>query len=184
MRPEVVARLDPYLRQGWAFVAMRLTSTEALNGSVDPVSLAFGSERPVYPMRMSAAASKPQRVVVYTLGEHRMQRTDSDAATQTVNIDYAGSVAGRIDDAVLASLARDGGAYLTKMSVQINDPGAIKSDFEFGIAPNDDPYQQVVYRDKDTDIAPFVFLAGVLAFAVVAIVVVLMIALRPRRKRV
>src|ERR1700736_6769132 len=28
MRPEVVARLDPYLSQGWAFVAMRLTSTD------------------------------------------------------------------------------------------------------------------------------------------------------------
>jgi hypothetical protein len=186
MRPEVVAQLDPYLRQGWAFVAMRLTSTVPLDGSLDPVSLVFTSERLVYPMRMSAAAQRPQRVVVYTLGQHRMQRTDSDAAKQTVNVDYAGSIAGRINDAVLTSLARDGGAYLTKMSVQIGDPGAIKSDFEFGVAPNDDPYQQVVYRDKNTGIMPFLFVAGALALAIVvtALAVVLVIVLlRPRAVR-
>ncbi|MBV8964773.1 MAG: DUF2330 domain-containing protein, partial [Mycobacteriaceae bacterium] len=144
MRPEVVSRLDPYLKQGWSFVAMRLTSTVALDGSVDPVMLTFSSDRLVYPMRMSAAAHTPQQVVVYTLGQHRMQRTDSDAATQSTTVDYAGSVAGRINYAALSSLAHDGGAYLTKTSVQIADPGSITSDFEFGVAPNDDPVQQVV----------------------------------------
>jgi hypothetical protein len=82
MRPEVVARLDPYLTQGWAMVAMRLTSTDQLNGRLAPVKLVFASDRLVYPMRMSAAAQTPQRVVVYTLGAHRMKRTDADAAAQ------------------------------------------------------------------------------------------------------
>ena len=34
MRREVVAQLDPYLDQGWAFVAMRLTSSERLDGQL------------------------------------------------------------------------------------------------------------------------------------------------------
>jgi hypothetical protein len=63
-------------------VAMRLTSTDQLNGRLAPVKLVFASDRLVYPMRMSAAAQTPQRVVVYTLGAHRMKRTDADAAAQ------------------------------------------------------------------------------------------------------
>ncbi|MBV9513924.1 MAG: DUF2330 domain-containing protein, partial [Mycobacteriaceae bacterium] len=185
MRPEVVSRLDPYLKQGWSFVAMRLTSTVALDGSVDPVMLTFSSGRLVYPMRMSAAAHTPQQVVVYTLGQHRMQRTDSDAATQSTTVDYAGLVAGRINDAALSSLAHDGGAYLTKTSVQIADPGSITSDFEFGVAPTDDPYQQVIYQDKNTDITPLLFVAGALLFVLVVAVagVVLMVVLLRRRGR-
>jgi hypothetical protein len=183
MRPEVVAQLDPYLKQGWAFVAMRLTSTDDLNGPVDPVRLVFTSDRLVYPMRMSAAAKTPQRVVVYTLGQHRMQRTDSDAGRQSVSVDYAGSIADRINDVELTALARDGGTFLTKVSVQINDPGAIASDFEFGQAPNDDPFQQVEYRDKDVDLMPFVLLGGGLLLVVVVVIVLVVVIVVVMRRR-
>jgi hypothetical protein len=182
MRPEVVARLDPYLSEGWAFVAMRLTSTDQLNGRLAPVKLVFASDRLVYPMRMSAAAQTSQRVVVYTLGEHRMQRTDPDAAAQRVEVDYAGSVAGRAHDPTLTELAGHG-AFLTKISVDISDPSAITSDFEFGRAPNDDAFQQVVYRDRSVDVTPFVFFGGLLLVFVVAVAVGIFFAVRTGRRQ-
>ena len=50
------AKLDPYLRQGWSFVAMRLTGEKPLSGQIDPVKLQFVPDRLGTPMRMSAAA--------------------------------------------------------------------------------------------------------------------------------
>ncbi len=85
LRQEISAGLDPYLREGWSVVAMRLTSTAPLNGPLAPVKLNFASDRLVYPMRMSAQARSPQNVVIYTLGEHRMARGDADAATQRMS---------------------------------------------------------------------------------------------------
>jgi len=173
MRPEVVGQLDAYLRQGWAFVAMRLTASGPLNGRLAPVMLRFDSDRLVYPMGMSAAATTPQRVVVYTLGAHRMQRTDADTATQAVTVDYAGRIAGRSHDPTVTELAARG-PYLTRMAVNIDRPSAITSDFVFDQAPSGDPYQRVVHRDEAVDITPFALGAGAV-LAVLAVDVVLII---------
>lgn len=124
MRPEVSAQLQPYLSQGWSFVAMRLTADLPLNGQLDPVRLDFASERLVYPMRMSAAAKETQRVVIYTLAQHRMQRTDADTTLQNVTVDYAGTIAGRTEDTTLTELATKN-PYLTKISSTITDPASI-----------------------------------------------------------
>lgn len=146
MRPDVVARLDPYLKQGWSFVAMRLTSPVPLNGQLDPVKLEFSSDRMVYPMRMSAAASTPQHVVIYTLGQQQMGRVDGDVDSQVVVTDYAGSIAGRATDQDLAALAAQS-PFLTRLSVQIDDPGAITSDFQFAPVSSGAAYQSVVDRE-------------------------------------
>ncbi len=143
LRPEVSAQLDPYLRQGWSFVAMRLTGEKPLNGQIDPVTLQFASDRLVYPMRMSAAAKNPQRVVIYALGEHRLQRTDADAARQNVTVDFAGSIAGRTTDETLTALSAHN-PYLTRITTTIPDPASITDDFTFGPAPSDEPFQQVI----------------------------------------
>jgi hypothetical protein len=168
LRPEISAGLEPYLRDGWSVVAMRLVAPGPLDGGLDPVRLTFASEQLVYPMRMSAHADSPQRVVIYTLGDHRMQRVDSDAAGQTVSVDYAGSIAGRTDDPTVTELARHG-AYLTRSSTQIGDPGAITTDFEFADAPDDEPFQRVIYRHEYTDITPLLFGAGLVAVALLAV---------------
>jgi hypothetical protein len=167
--PEVVASLDPYLREGWSFVAMRLTSAAPLNGPLPPVRLVFAGNRLVYPMRMSTAAQASQHVVIYTLGEHRTQRIDPDAARQHVEVDYAGSIANRGHDPTLTELARHG-AYLTRISIDIADPSTISSDFEFGPALNNYPYQRVSYRDVNENPTVVVIAAGVLVAAVAALV--------------
>lgn len=183
MRPEVSAQLQPYLRQGWSMVAMRLTGDKPLSGQLDPVRLDFASSRMVYPMRMSAAAKGTQHVVTYTLGQHRMQRTDSDAARQDVVVDFAGSVAGYTTDATLTELARQN-PYLTKITSTIDDPAAIAADFTFGPAPTDEPYRQVIRADGTVQTG---YPAGAIATAVVAALVAaasgtLLMRRRSRRK--
>lgn len=179
LRQEISAGLDPYLRDGWSVVAMRLTSDAPLNGPLAPVSLQFASDRLVYPMRMSAEAQGPQTVVTYTLGAHRMQRSDPDAATQPVDVDYAGSITGRTDDSTLTELSANGG-YLTKMTTRIYTPAEITSDFEFATAPTDDPFQRVVYRHQNRDATPLLLAGGL---AMVVLVVGGLVFLARRRSR-
>ncbi len=180
LRAEIAAGLDPYLREGWAVVAMRLTGPAPLNGDLDPVKLVFGSDRLVYPMRMSAQASGPQRVVIYTLGQHRMQRGDADAAAQPVQIDYAGHLAGRTADPTLVELSGNGD-YLTRTSVLIGEPATITSDFEFIPALDDTPFQRLLYRHEYRDVTPYVVIGGAAAVGLLGIVVIFAILLGRRR---
>ncbi|HEX5142879.1 MAG TPA: DUF2330 domain-containing protein [Mycobacterium sp.] len=161
--------LQPYLRDGWSTVAMRLTSPVPLNGGLDPVKLTFASPRLVYPMRMAAHADGPEKVVIYTLGPHRMQRVDPDSRAQQVSVDYAGTVGGRTVDTTLTGLSANGG-YLTALST-VAEPANVSSDFEFGPAPSDEPYQQLIYRHEYSDITPWIFGGGLAAVAAIALVV-------------
>ena len=168
MRPEVTAALAPYLEQGWSFVAMRLTGDTPLSGQLDPVRLDFTSDRLVYPMRMAAAAKDTQRVVIYTLAQHRMQRIDADADHQAVTVDYAGSIRGRSTNQALAELSARN-SYLTKISTTIDEPSSITTDFIFAPAPRDDPYQRVIGHDRDGGV-------GALLTALAASVLVVVLA--------
>jgi hypothetical protein len=147
---------------------MRLTGEQPLSGQLDPVRLDFTSDNLVYPMRMSAAAKDTQRVVVYTLAQHRMQRTDADADRQDVAVDYAGSIQGRTSDETLTELSVRN-PYLTRISTTITEPSSITTDFTFGPAPTDDPYQRVIGHREDTDHTDALLLA--LGASVVVIIV-------------
>jgi hypothetical protein len=177
MRPEVVAHLDPYLQQGWSFVAMRLTGSAPLNGTLPPVKLVFASDKLVYPMRLSAAARTSQRVLIYTLAPHRTQRDDPDAASEVTEIDYAGSIAGRGHDPTLVQLAA-AAPYLTRMTVTIYRPEQITSDFVFVPAPGDEAHQSVTYHN--TDISAFVLVGAVLLGLALAGAVIVVVRRRRR----
>lgn len=168
MKPEVTASLAPYVDEGWAFVAMRLTSDVPLAGGLDPVTLTFPSTRMVYPMRMSVAAGRSQEVTVYTLSEHRQRRSDADADTQSVDTEFAGRIDG-VRDPDLADLVGSG-AYLTRLSTFIGDPKQISSDFEFSNAATDEEY--VRYRYVSQDVRIFGFMGGPFLVAGGAFVVV------------
>ncbi|OBA83387.1 hypothetical protein A9W99_08650 [Mycobacterium sp. 1164966.3] len=181
IRPNVSAALDPYVRDSWSFVAMRLTSTAPIVGGLKPVRMTFQSPRLVYPMRLSVAAPAAQRVTIFTLTDHRQQRTDADASGQTSQVQFAGNVSGAVRDPLLRELAGNHGAYLTKMQIDIPKPAQITSDFEFGNAANDDPYRQVVYVDRDVGIPIEPILFVVLLFGAVLTAVVVIVVLRRRR---
>lgn len=141
LRPEVSATLDPYLREGWSFVAMRLTSAKPLSGALDPVRLTFDSDRLVYPMRMSAAATSPQRVRLYVFSDHRVARIDPDTAPHTITTEFASPVS-EPSEPDLKAIA-GGNNYLTELSIYIPDPATITSDFLLGPATKD-----VAVRDR------------------------------------
>lgn len=179
--PAVSAALDPYVRDGWAFVAIRLTSTDLIVGGLDPVWMTFRSSRLVYPMRLSVAAQEPQHVTIFTLSDHRQQRTDADAATQTTHVRFAGDMSTAVRDPLLRELIGNHGSYLTKVEVDIYQTSRISSDFTFGNAPNDDPYRQVVTVYDDVALPPLL-LVVVSAIAVGAAGGAVVVVLRRRRR--
>lgn len=187
IRPAVSDALGPYVRDGWSFVAMRLTSSEPLVGGLNPVRMTFQSSQLVYPMRLSVAAPSPQQVTVFTLSDHRQQRTDADASPgtgQSSEVQFAGNVATAVHDPLLRELTGNRGAYLTKIQVKIPDPGHISSDFSFGKAPNDDAYRQVVYVDRDVVIpVELIAFAGLVLTVIVATATFAVVAVRKRRRR-
>jgi hypothetical protein len=185
IRPAVSDALGPYLREGWSFVAIRLTSADPIVGGLKPVRMTFPSTQLVYPMRLSVAASGPQQVTIFTLSDHRQQRTDADAAAgQSVQVAFAGNVSAEVHDPLLRELAADHGGYLTKLQVNIPEPEKISSDFVFGNAASDESYRQVIYVNHDTVIP--IELVGFAVFLLIVIAVgvpVVIFAIRRRRRR-
>ncbi|KAF0847972.1 DUF2330 domain-containing protein [Nocardia caishijiensis] len=153
LRPEVSATLDPYLREGWSFVAMRLTSTDPLDGALDPVRLTFDSDRLVYPMRMSAAATTPQSVHLYVFGDQRLTRTDADTESQSTITEFASPVPA-LTDPDLVTLAA-GKTYLTELSISIPRPATITTDFTFAVSPTDAPVRDRVVRKEYVELLGF-----------------------------
>lgn len=83
--PEPVsALLDPYAEEGWTFTAVRYAEDAELSGEVEPLRFDFASEELVYPVRFSQAATSPQVLHLFVLGEEPMGRIDSSAAEQEV----------------------------------------------------------------------------------------------------
>lgn len=179
IRPEVAEALDPYVRDGWAFVAMRLTSAAPIQGGLDPVRLTFGSSQLVYPMRLSVAAQEPQHVTIFTLSDHRQQRTDADVAGQTTTVQFAGNISQSVHESLLREFAGNHGAYLTKTQTDIYQTSKITSDFVFANAPNDDAFRQVVVVNDYIDIPVELIVLAAVVIAIVAVVIVLL--LRTRR---
>lgn len=179
IRPEVAEALDPYVRDGWAFVAMRLTSAAPIQGGLDPVRLTFRSSQLVYPMRLSVAAQEPQHVTIFTLSDHRQQRTDADVSGQTTTVQFAGNIGQSVHESLLREFAGNHGAYLTKTQTDIYQTSKITSDFIFANAPNDDAFRQVVVVNDYIDIPIELIVLAAIVIAVVAVVIVLL--LRTRR---
>jgi hypothetical protein len=185
IKPAVSDALDPYVRDGWSFVAMRLTSSAPIVGGLNPVRMTFQSSRLVYPMRLSVAAPSPQQVTVFTLSDHRQQRTDADAsaqAAQSTQVQFARNISTAVSDPLLRELTGNHGGYLTKIQVNISKPAQISSDFTFGNAPNDDAYRQVVYVDHDVVIPiELILFVGFLLAAIAATVIFLLVRRQRRR---
>lgn len=167
MSEEFEQLVGPYVDEGWAFVAVRLTiEGEALDGALPPLEVTFDSDALVYPMRMSQGATVTQRTRTYVLAEHKVERTDPTAPEGSgADTAFAGLVdlADVQSDLLRESLAQ--APYLTTIDQTFSDPAeSITSDFTFGTAADDQPYQQVYYTDTylvPVDVAILVGLAVV-----------------------
>jgi hypothetical protein len=148
--PAFTEAVQPYVDEGWSFVAVQLNAVgQTLAGDLPPISMSFASDEAVYPMRMSSIAEETQQPVVYVLAGHRMHRTDPVASGSTrPGIAFAGRVSpGEVASAALKRwLATT--PYLTATSQWLPDPSQIVTDFTFARAPTDEPFQQVLYDDS------------------------------------
>jgi hypothetical protein len=142
--PETAAVIGDYVAKRWFFVAVKLVNDSSLDGTLEPIRIAFPSSSLVYPVGMARAIAGEQAMRLSVFGEHRIDvvRADSgDALNAAVRTVWAGPVT----DATLAPL----GAYLTVTDVRFEQPATqISSDIGFATAPNDDRVQpsQVVVR--------------------------------------
>lgn len=141
----LAAATQPYIDEGWTFVAVRLTQQgRDLQGELPPLVMRFASTDLVYPMRMSSAAKDTQSVRTYVLGQHRVNRTDTTAtAGNRASVTFAGIVPISEVESVELRAALAAAPYLTTFDQLFTDPGAqIVSDFSFADAADDEGYQQ------------------------------------------
>lgn len=145
--------VEPYIDDGWAFVAVRLTTEGAsLNGELPPIQLTFPSHREgqaVYPMRMSSGAETSQATRMYLLAEHRMTRVDrAQREGAGADVVFAGTVdPGEVSSRALRRALTDT-PYLTTIDQTFARPAEeVTSDFYFRRHESDAPFQQVIYTD-------------------------------------
>ena len=143
LKDSTAARLSAYTDQGWQFVAVRLATGNAadLNGALDPIRITFAAKNAVYPMRLSAGATTPQRVQVAVLAPHRMDDTTAPIASSIESSTFGDWIDPRTAGRALASLAGQR-MFLTQYDALFDDPSLIDRDYEFAPAKSD-----VVQRD-------------------------------------
>ncbi len=147
LSPEVTQALEPYIAQGWYYIAVRLSpsaGSAALTGALDPIWITFPYDRIIYPMRPSALARSSLTVFMYVLADHRVEKPVS-FGYQSVQF------AGWLDPADLADAPAlqafvPRKLFLTKIVEQIYEPSTITDDFVFQFAQNDEVYHAVHYR--------------------------------------
>jgi len=137
LRPAVSALLSRYVDMGWYFVALKLTGAEPIYGELDPLTFSFASDRYVYPMALSQAATTPQKVYLYVFADHKQDVSFLDGT-------------GTYNTVLWARAVRDPelqkrGAYLTAFYLDYYAPQSqIKDDLLLSQAANDDEVGTVI----------------------------------------
>jgi hypothetical protein len=145
-RPGLAGTLKPYVDEHWEIVAVRLapeSDLDGLTGATPPLKLTFASGEIVYPMRMSRGATTSQTVTVYVAAPYKVVPQATPDPSVEPALLYAGPAEGAGELAAPAS-------YLTAYTATYTTPQRISSDFRFGRAPDNEPYQlvQVVTRNE------------------------------------
>lgn len=146
---DLATGLQPYVDQEWEYVAVRLAPREkgaTLGGTLDPLRLSFGSDRLIYPMRLSRLADQPQSLGLYVLADHRMEPRASIGGDEP-QVRFAGRVSAD-DSPALGELAGTGRTFLTAIDQRFPRPELIDADHELRATPSDTPYRQVYYDDE------------------------------------
>lgn len=176
--PAVQSLLGDYVERGWSFAALKLTGEQTLDGQLDPVRFEFATDAPVYPLLLSQAASGPQSVRLYLVGDERMEAAFPDGAELPGDVVWAGP----LDEPELMPL----GAYLTVIEAYFFDPAAqITGDLDIRSTGGRSDYAPVTERTEYVRLGGIplgVVLLGTGAlFAAIVVVVVLGAVGRARR---
>ena len=178
LSPAVSAELEPYVSDGWSFVAIKLTGDVPFDGELDPIRFTFDSDSLVYPMRMSRAADSEQNVRLYVFDDHRADVTGTDGA---LAIEPEVYWAAPVENADLASL----GAFLTVVDLSWDDPSTqITGDLAINPASSD---ETVIATTTSVEVVKFLgiplgpFLIFLLVLVLIVGVILVGIVRRSRR---
>ena len=145
--PEVTRALEPYIAQGWYYIAVRLSpgvGGQALTGALDPLWITFPYDRIIYPMRPSALARSSLTVFMYILAEHRVEKPVSFGYQTIQYADWVEPASLEKYPALQAFVPEK--LFLTKIVEQIHEPAEINDDFVFQFTTADGIYHAVHYR--------------------------------------
>ncbi|MEH1127450.1 DUF2330 domain-containing protein [Micromonospora sp. CPCC 206061] len=135
--------LGPYLSEGWLVVAVRLAPTSgSLAAGLPPMRLAFETDTPVYPMRLSATAEGRQPLRLYVLADHRMDISNPAPRGSAPDLTFAGEVKPDPQYPTL-SAALVGPRFLTRYDGEFR-PAQITDDIRFTRSATDEPHRAVV----------------------------------------
>ncbi|NUT37576.1 MAG: DUF2330 domain-containing protein [Hamadaea sp.] len=135
--------LGPYFAEGWLVVAVRLAPTSgSLADGLPPMRLSFDTDKPVYPMRLSATAQDRQPLRMYVLAGHRMDISSPAPQGSAPELTFAGEVR---PDARFPALSAvlPGPRYLTRYDGDF-DPRQITGDIYLTRSATDEPHRAVV----------------------------------------
>lgn len=150
----VSAAAQPYAQAGWIFVAARVTAPDPAAplqpGTLQPIRMVFPSTEPVYPMRLSQAATRAQDVSVYVLAANRMQPEFTAVPGVAPELVYAGWLdPGEIGPVSAVGQWLTQRSFLVRYDQVIENPAAITGDYTFAQAPEDEEFQSIVFVDRD-----------------------------------
>lgn len=186
----VRAGLNRYVKRGWSFVAVRLNSSADLAGGTPPLLIKFKSQTLVYPMRLSQAATTPQNVQVYLVGQHKMTRADraSDGSVEgNPSLQWAGRVdATNFDNAGLKQFFGTNDYLTVYLSHYDDPPNEITTDYRFVRAGDDDPWDPVVTKHHEVKVGGIfagpLITAAVIALALAGAITAFVRTVRRRRR--
>lgn len=144
--PRLDTALRPYAERRWEYVAVRLarkTAGFALAGALDPLHLAFASDRP------SPGAAVRARGHPVVAGPARARGAPRGAARGDRRRPPRVLFAGRLSRPAggLRGLAA-GAPYLTAVGQEFPYPSRISDDHVLRRASSDTPFQQAVHEDR------------------------------------
>ncbi|MEO3926759.1 DUF2330 domain-containing protein [Micromonosporaceae bacterium B7E4] len=170
--------LGPYLAEGWLVVAVRLAPTSgSLSAGLPPMRLAFETDTPVYPMRLSATAEGSQPLRLYVLADHRMDVSNPAPKGDAPDLTFAGEVKPDPQYPRL-SAALDGPRFLTRYDGEFR-PAQITDDIRFTRSATDEPHRAVVIVNEyvrspwPMPAVPLILLGSALVAVAVAVAVVI-----------
>jgi hypothetical protein len=184
LEPRIADILQPYIDQGWTFVAVRLQPDQAaaeLGGDLTPLWIAFDSQELVYPMRASANADNSQSLNLYILADHRIDKQNAFGASRVSYANWIEPAALVAGSALEPFIARK--FFLTKFVDTVN-PHQVTDDFKFAAASQDMPYREVTIKVVKQDATGLVLLGclALMFLGVIAFVIAGVIAIRHRSR--
>ncbi|MEV6968260.1 DUF2330 domain-containing protein [Hamadaea sp. NPDC051192] len=140
--------LRPYLAEGWLVVAVRLAPTSgSLSDGLPPMRVAFETESPVYPMRLSSTAELRQPLRLYVLADHRMDMSNpAPKGSSAADLTYADEVTADPQHPTVSALLT-GPRFLTRYDAVFN-PKQITEDIRLTQSASDEHYRAVVTVTK------------------------------------